>query len=109
MRDHPAPVDLGAVEGDGGVVWSAAPEGVHANLVVLGARQVIDAHRNNELDVLVVVLDGAATVTVDGVAHELPAAHALVVPRGAERTIASGDDGVRYLSIHRRRGGLGIA
>ena len=108
MPEHPSPVDLTAVRGDGGVVWSVAPDGVNANLVVLSPDQAIAAHRNDELDVLLVIVEGAATVTVDGVAHELQAAAALLVPRGAIRSVAPSRSGVRYLTIHRRRGGLGV-
>jgi quercetin dioxygenase-like cupin family protein len=109
MPEHPAPVDLTAVEGDGGVVWSVDPDGLDANLVVLVQGQAVAAHRNDEVDVLVVVVDGAATVTVDDVPHELTAATVMLVPRGARRSIAPiGPDGVRYLSIHRRRGGLDV-
>jgi quercetin dioxygenase-like cupin family protein len=60
-------------------------------------------HVNAELDVLLVVLEGAATVTVDGTEEQVPAGHALVVPRGSSRSIRAGADGARYLSVHRRR------
>jgi quercetin dioxygenase-like cupin family protein len=108
MPEHPSPVDLTAVDGDGGVVWSVAPDGLNANLVVLGPGQAIAEHRNDELDVLVVVVAGTATVTVDGVAHELSAATALLVPRGARRSVAPSAAGVRYLTVHRRRRGLDV-
>lgn len=103
------PVDLLAVAASGdGVAWSAGPEGVNANLVVLAPGAGIGRHRNDEVDVLVVVLDGSATVTVDGAAHDLPAGSAGVVPRRTERSIRAGASGARYLSIHRARGALGL-
>jgi len=30
------------------------------------------------------------------------------VPRGAARSIVAGQDGLRCLTVHRRRGGLGL-
>ncbi len=109
MPEPTSPVDLTAVAGDGGVVWSAAPEGLNVNLVVLGPGQAIAAHRNDELDVLVVVLAGAASIAVDDVVHDVRATGALVVPRGALRSVTpSGADGVRYLTVHRRRSGLDV-
>jgi quercetin dioxygenase-like cupin family protein len=102
-------VDLTEVAATGdGVAWSAAPEGLNANLVVLAPGAGIDEHRNDEVDVLVVVVTGALTVTVDGASHPLATGAAALVPRGSARSIAAGDGGTRYLSIHRARGGPGI-
>ena len=50
------PVDLSRVDGAGGVVWSVSPEGFHTNLVVLEPGGSIASHRNDSLDVLMVVL-----------------------------------------------------
>jgi quercetin dioxygenase-like cupin family protein len=93
-------VDLGTIAGEGGVVWSVSPGGFHTNLVVLRAGDSIAAHRNDALDVLVVVLAGSATVTIDGAPCELDAAGAVLVPRGSVREITAGPDGVRYLTVH---------
>jgi quercetin dioxygenase-like cupin family protein len=93
-------VDLGAVEGEGGVVWSVSPGGFHTNLVVLGPAGSIATHRNDALDVLVVVLAGSATVTIDGVPSAVGAAGAVLVPLGSVREITAGPDGVRYLTVH---------
>lgn len=102
-------VDLLAAGASGdGVAWSSAPEGVNANLVVLAPGAGIGEHRNDEVDVLVVVLAGVATVTVDGDPHDMAAGTAGVVPRGAARAVRAGDDGARYLSIHRARGALRV-
>jgi quercetin dioxygenase-like cupin family protein len=110
MSDGPAPAlaDLGAVPGEGGVVWSAAPSGVHANLVVLAAGQSIGEHVNDAVDVLVVALAGSATVTIDGHASELAPLRAVLLPRGTTRAVLAGSDGVRYLTVHEQRPPLGI-
>ncbi|MEO8095838.1 MAG: cupin domain-containing protein, partial [Pseudolysinimonas sp.] len=63
----------------------------------------VAAHRNDERDVLLIVLDGSATVQVDGVSHELSDHELILLPRGSVRSIIAGTVGVRYLSIHRRR------
>jgi quercetin dioxygenase-like cupin family protein len=104
----PDPVDLGAIEGDGGVVWSISPEGFHTNLVVFTPGQSIGAHRNDAVDVLIVVLAGSATVTVDGRDIDVGATGAVLVPKGAVRSVASGPTGVRYLSVHGPKPGLTI-
>lgn len=107
-REAPTPVDLLAVDGASGVVWSASPPGFHANLVALGPGGSMPEHRNDEVDVLVVALAGSATITVDGRACALAAGSALVVPRGSTRSLVAGPGGVRYLSVHGQRRGLSI-
>jgi quercetin dioxygenase-like cupin family protein len=109
VQHPPAAVDLAALEGDGGVLWSASPAGLHANLVVLGSGATIGAHRNDDLDVLLVVLAGAATVTIGERPARVEATSALVIPRRAIRSITAGPDGVRYLTVHAARGPMTIA
>jgi quercetin dioxygenase-like cupin family protein/hemerythrin-like domain-containing protein len=60
-------------------------------------------HVNKERDVLVVVLDGSATLSIDGEERELTRGETAIVAKGRRRKITAGRGGVRYLSIHRRR------
>jgi quercetin dioxygenase-like cupin family protein len=104
-----SPVDLTRIPGDGGVVWSCSPGGFHANLVVLASGHSVASHRNDSLDVLIVVVEGTAEVTIDGASHEIEAGGALVVPQGSTRTIAAGDHApVRYLTVHGERSALTV-
>jgi len=66
-------------------------------------------HVNSERDVLLVVLAGSATVTVDGEARLVDAGHAMTIEKGGARRIAAGPGGVRYLSVHVRRSPLQIS
>jgi quercetin dioxygenase-like cupin family protein len=95
--------------GPGGVAWTLDAEAdLNANLVILPPGGEIGAHVNGELDVLVVVLAGSGLVRVDDDSRQL-ARHSLVLlPRGARRAIEAGPAGLRYLTVHRRRGGLTI-
>ena len=95
-------VHLPVLEGDGGVLWSVSPLGFHANLVALGPGHAVDRHRNDEVDVLVVVLDGEGRILIDEEQVDLCTGDAIVVPRGADRSIES-DAGIRYLTVHARR------
>jgi quercetin dioxygenase-like cupin family protein len=101
-------VELATVSGDGGVVWSCSPGGFHANLVVLTGDQAIAPHENAALDVLILVVDGTAEITVDDAVHRLEAGSALLVPRGSTRSIAAVGGGTRYLTVHGERPPLGI-
>ena len=65
-------------------------------------------HVNAERDVLYVLLEGAATLTIDGEPRELQAGEALIVARGTWHGHVAGLEGVRYFTAHRRRGGLQI-
>jgi mannose-6-phosphate isomerase-like protein (cupin superfamily) len=103
-----APVDLCAGTGSG-PLWGMASHDLNATLLAWPADEAVAEHVNAELDVLMVVLEGTATVTIDAAAHDLRAPAAILVPRGTRRAIRAGADGVRYLSIHRRRGPLQIA
>jgi mannose-6-phosphate isomerase-like protein (cupin superfamily) len=104
----PAAVDLLRVEGESGVVWSVSPQGFHSNLVVLEPGGSIGRHRNDALDVLFVVLAGAGQAVVDTESVALEPGIALLVPRGADRSISAGPDGLRYLTVHAERGALTI-
>jgi uncharacterized cupin superfamily protein len=109
-RDDPATegaVDLLARDGNG-PLWGMASEDLNATLLAWPAGHEVVEHVNEALDVLVVVLGGHGTATIDGGRHELAAGSAILIPRGARRAITAGDRGLRYLSVHRRRGPLQI-
>jgi quercetin dioxygenase-like cupin family protein len=67
------------------------------------------ADTNSELDVLLIVLEGGGVATVDEQDHALIPGSAPLVEKGSSRAIrVGGSDGVRYVSVHRRRGPLQI-
>jgi quercetin dioxygenase-like cupin family protein len=101
--------DLRAVptSGGDGVAWSLPHGGdLDANLVRLGPAGAIGEHRNDEVDVLVVVQSGRGELVVDDEVLPLAPEHLALVPRGRRRSIRAGSEGIAYLSIHRRRDGL---
>ena len=110
--DDPSALE-GAVDliGPAGVgpLWGMASTDLNATLLAWPAGHELPEHVNDELDVLVVVLAGRGSAIIDGEVHDLAAGGAILIPRGTRRQIAAGDDiGVRYLSVHRRRGPLQI-
>jgi quercetin dioxygenase-like cupin family protein len=100
--DHDPPL-----EGHG-PVWGAESEDLNATLLVWSAGDGPSDHVNDERDVLIFIVDGAATITVDGKEHELAAAEALIVGKGRRRQLTAAQGGVRYLSVHLRRPPLQI-
>ena len=100
-------VDLLAAEGRG-PAWGTATEELNATLLVWRSGEGQPPHVNDACDVALVALTGSGSLTVDGEAHELAPGTLAIVPRGATRSLVAGADGLRCLSLHRRRGGLAI-
>jgi quercetin dioxygenase-like cupin family protein len=108
--EHGVVVDLSGLRASAGsgVLWSAPPGDLNVNLVKLRADEHIDEHRNEEVDVLVVVLSGAGEITIDDDVHQVTGQQLLVIPTGARRSIRASEWGLEYLSIHRARGPVQI-
>jgi mannose-6-phosphate isomerase-like protein (cupin superfamily) len=103
-----APTLVGG-SGARGVCWGGASDDLNVTLVSWpeGSGGVA-AHVNRELDVVLVVVEGAGEVTVDSQSFALSAGQALLLPKGCERAIRSTSAHFDYLSIHRRRPGVQI-
>ncbi len=101
-------VDLTALEGRG-PAWGTTSEELNATLLVWRAGEGQPEHVNDGCDVAIVALDGSGTLAVDGHEHALTAGALAIVPRGAARSIVAGQDGLRCLTVHRRRGGLELS
>jgi len=100
-------VELLSVEGRG-PAWGTASKELNATLLVWREGEGQPEHVNEERDVALVALTGTGTLVVDGREHPLEQGTFAIVPRGAARSLVAGSDGLRCLSIHRRRGGLPI-
>jgi quercetin dioxygenase-like cupin family protein len=106
MRDAVAQVDLARLAADqerSGALWRLDGDDLQANLVRLGAGDRIQPHRNDEVDVVVVVISGRGELTLGGQVHPLAPMVLVHVPKGTVRAIAAVDGPLAYLSIHRRR------
>ena len=106
-RAAEAAVDLLGGAGSG-PLWGMASADLNATLLAWPPGHEVPEHVSGELDVLVVVVAGRGTVTIDGQVHDVVAGSAVLVSRGARCRIAAGESGLRYLSVHRRRGPLQI-
>lgn len=106
--DRTPVVDLLAPLGRG-PLWGTESEDLNATLLAWDAGTGTPEHVNSERDVVVLVLAGSASVTIDGEPHAVHAGDALIVEKGRSRQITAGAEGVRYVSVHRRRAPLQIA
>ncbi|WP_377269836.1 cupin domain-containing protein [Peterkaempfera sp. SMS 1(5)a] len=94
----------------GGALWRLAEPGrqLDANLVRLPPGHRVGAHREPELDVLLLVVEGSGALD-DGVEIQQLTGGTLVwLPQGSARELAAGPDGLAYLTVHRRRPGMQI-
>lgn len=98
----------GHLDGNG-VHWTLEESSeLNVNLVHLDAGAQIDSHRNTAVDVVIVVLNGAGRLVVDGTTDALDVHTLAHVPKGAERSIHADGDGITYLTAHRRRERLNV-
>ncbi|WP_189856690.1 cupin domain-containing protein [Streptomyces poonensis] len=93
-----------------GVAWKLTEAGrqLDANVVHLPPGRRVDAHVEPDLDVLLLVVAGEGTVTGADGSEDLTEGTLLWLPRGSRRSLAAGDDGLSYLTVHQRRPGLSI-
>jgi quercetin dioxygenase-like cupin family protein len=101
------PAEVGRLQGSG-PVWGAASDDLNATLLSWKAGSGPPEHVNEERDVLVVVLDGSAMLRIDGKERQLEPGETVIIAKGEARKLTAGPDGVRYLSVHRRRPPLQI-
>ena len=95
--------------GRGGPEWGTASEELNATVLAWPPGTGPSEHVNGERDVALVVVDGTLELEVDGERQTLRAGEATIVPRGTRRRLVAGPEGVRYASVHRKRGGLTVA
>lgn len=94
----------------GGALWRLAESGrqLDANLVHLPPLHQIDNHTEPDLDVLLIVVDGSGMLAAAGTLTSLTTGMVAWLPHGSSRSLAAGDRGLSYLTVHRRRPGMQI-
>lgn len=92
-----------------GVIWTLEESSdLNANLVRFGAGQGVGDHVNDEVEVVFVGVSGSGTIMVDGEKHVLSAGKLVFVHKGTRRSTLGVSEDFSYLTVHRRRGPLGI-
>jgi quercetin dioxygenase-like cupin family protein len=106
--------DIGALamspSGTPGAMWKLAEPGrqLDANVVHLPPGQHVGTHAEPDLDVLVLVVAGDGDLAAAGKTTHLMSGTLLWLPRGSVRSLSAGQDGLSYLTVHRRRPGMRI-
>lgn len=102
-------VDLAAIANQAtgsGPQWGFESTDLDLTVLTWTAHQEIAPHVNDEVDVLLLGLDGTGEVLVDGTAYELTAGQAVLIAKGARRSFRCLNAPWSYVSVHRRRRGL---
>jgi quercetin dioxygenase-like cupin family protein len=84
-------------------LWRLDGEDLQANLVRLDPGDRIQPHRNDEVEVLMVVVLGRGQLTLDGQVHQLAPMVLAHLPKGTVRAVEAVGGPLAYLSVHRRR------
>lgn len=93
-----------------GAVWRLAEPTRHldANVIAVPPGASIDAHVGPDEDVLWHVVAGGGTLATDDGDLVLAPGAVVWLPRRSQRAVTAGPEGLRYLSVHRRKSGLQI-
>lgn len=117
MRGHEggqAPIPIGllqlaAAARHSGAVHALTGAELNVNLVVLLAGTSAEAHVNDAVEVLIVVLAGTGYAEINDERHAMTVGDALVIPRGARRALGPTGARFAYLTCHQRRPPLAVA
>lgn len=91
--------------GVGGAVWRLEPSAreLDANLISLPPEGTIGEHVGADLDTLWHVVAGSGVLRTERGDVALAPGGVVYLPRRARRAVLAGPDGLRYLSVHRRK------
>jgi uncharacterized protein (DUF2249 family)/quercetin dioxygenase-like cupin family protein len=94
-----------------GALWKLDMRERHldANLIRLQEDDRIALHRGPDLDVLVFVVAGDGELITSAGSSPLRSGDLAWLPRGSERSLQAGPEGLSYLTVHPRRPALDIA
>ena len=100
-RDLPTDADAGAI-------WKlqVSDRDLDSNIIWLPPGDTIDPHTGPDLDVLVHVLNGDGTLLTELGDLPLTAGALVLLPRRSRRGFNAGTNGLRYLTVHRKREAL---
>ncbi|SBS74062.1 conserved hypothetical protein [uncultured Mycobacterium sp.] len=90
------------------VAWRLEPRDrdLDSNIIALPPDGVIDTHTGPDLDVLIHVIAGSGQLGTERGGVELAPGALVWLPRRSERRVSAGPNGLRYLTVHRRRESL---
>ncbi len=102
VADIHDPVEITAPDG---ATWglTVADRDLDAGLVTLEPDRVIEAQAGPDFDVVLYVVAGTGVLTTEDGRTEVAAGQVVWLPQRSLRGFAAGANGLRYLTVHRRR------
>ncbi|MET7616832.1 hypothetical protein [Streptomyces sp. NPDC005408] len=93
-----------------GALWRLSGEGrqLDSNVIRMLPGTRVSGHVEPDLDVLLCVLGGSGRLEIDGGRRQLESGCVAWIPRGTRRGLLAHEDGLVYVTVHRRRPGLTI-
>jgi uncharacterized protein (DUF2249 family)/quercetin dioxygenase-like cupin family protein len=97
--------ELAAEPDHTGAVWKleVGERDLDSNVIALAPNDGIDAHAGADVDVLIHVLDGNGQLTTEQGEIDLAPGALLWLPKRSRRQFSAGPDGLRYLTVHKKR------
>lgn len=110
LTDTTAVANLGEVDAAGAVWRLQQPtRDLDSNIIALPPEGRIEAHDEPAIDVLIHVLAGSGRLTSPAATLDLRPGVLAWLPRGSPRQFTAGGQGLRYLTVHRRKPGLSLS
>lgn len=91
-----------------GAQWGMESDDLNATLLVWQAGEGVPTHVNEEVDVLVVAVEGQGEVRIDGRVFLLASGQTLLIPKGVSRSMVAKTHRFAHLNVHRRRHKLAV-
>jgi uncharacterized protein (DUF2249 family) len=97
--------ELSAEADHTGAVWKleVGERDLDSNVIALAPNGGIDAHAGADVDVLIHVLAGNGRLTTEQGEIELAPGALLWLPKRSRRQFSAGPNGLRYLTVHKKR------
>jgi uncharacterized protein (DUF2249 family)/quercetin dioxygenase-like cupin family protein len=97
--------ELAAEPDHTGAVWKlqGGERDLDSNVIALAPNSGIDAHAGADVDVLIHVLAGSGRLTTEQGEIELVPGALLWLPKRSRRRFSAGPEGLRYLTVHKKR------
>lgn len=94
---------LAGVSRASGPQWGMESEDLNATLLTWSQGQGIAEHINEEVDVLIVMVEGEVEVRIDGTVTRLIQGQMMAIPKGGSRSVKALTPRAAHLNVHKRR------
>jgi mannose-6-phosphate isomerase-like protein (cupin superfamily) len=91
-----------------GALWGVESHDLDCTLVAWPKGEGVTKHTNEEIDVVMIVMEGRALVELPGKDQQLMEGQLLLIRKGTSRRIEALSERLVYLNVHKRRKMMGL-